>query len=70
MCTTYCWVRQAAIYSIQRDPAVWPEPEAFLPERWVADAATGRVPADDAPPGAWMPFGDGAPALHALLLSE
>jgi len=48
---------QVPMYAIHRDPALWPEPEAFLPERWVP--ATGRAPADDAPPGAWLPFGDG-----------
>jgi cytochrome P450 len=54
----YVW-GQVAVYAIHRDPAIWPEPEAFLPERWVADPATGRAPADDLPPGAWLPFGDG-----------
>ncbi len=54
-----CVWGQVAVYAIHRDPAIWPEPEAFLPERWVADPATGRAPADDLPPGAWLPFGDG-----------
>ena len=49
---------QVPIYSMQRDAAFWPEREAFQPERWVP-GPDGRAPADAAPPGAWMPFGDG-----------
>ena len=44
---------------MQRDAELWPEPEAFQPERWVR-GPDGRAPADAAPPGAWLPFGDGA----------
>ena len=61
---------QVPIYSIHRDPALWPEPEAFLPERWVADPATGRAPADDAPPGAWMPFGEGTRACIGMRFAK
>ena len=49
---------QVPIYSIQRDPEFWPEPEAFQPERFMP-GPDGRSPADAAPHGAWMPFGDG-----------
>ncbi|KAK9828027.1 hypothetical protein WJX81_001818 [Elliptochloris bilobata] len=52
------WVH-VPMYSIQRDPEVWPEPEAFEPERWIPAGAEKRAPADAAPHGAWMPFGDG-----------
>ncbi|ROP34836.1 cytochrome P450 [Saccharothrix texasensis] len=41
-------------YLTQRDPALWPEPERFAPERF-----TGRRPAR---PGAYFPFGTGARA--------
>ena len=47
------------MYSIHRDPKVWPQPDAFLPERWMPNAETGKAPADDAPNGAWLPFGEG-----------
>ena len=33
------------------DPALWPEPEAFRPERWLGEAAPAR--------GAYIPFGAG-----------
>ena len=46
------------MYSIQRNPEYWPEPEAFQPERFMP-GPDGRSPADAAPHGAWMPFGDG-----------
>lgn len=39
--------------ALHRDPAVWPEPARFDPERF----APGRR--DAIPPHAWMPFGNG-----------
>ncbi|WP_068304835.1 cytochrome P450 [Pararhodobacter sp. CCB-MM2] len=44
------------IPTLHRDPAVWPEPEAFRPERFAQDAAA------QLPPNAWKPFGTGARA--------
>ena len=53
----FAW-SQVSVYSMQHDAQLWPEPEAFQPERWVP-GPNGRSPADAAPPGAWLPFGDG-----------
>jgi len=39
-----------ALTATQRDPAHWPDPDAFLPDRWLA----GKPP-----PYAWLPFGGG-----------
>ena len=38
---------------LHRDPAVWPEPEAFRPERFAPAAIAAR------PANAWKPFGNG-----------
>jgi cytochrome P450 len=40
-------------YVIQRDARFWPEPESFLPERWLAEAT-------DRPKFAYFPFGGGS----------
>jgi hypothetical protein len=32
------WAPWAAITVIQRDPKYWPQPDEFLPERWMVDA--------------------------------
>ena len=53
----WLWL-QVPMYSIQRDSEYWPEPVAFQPERFMP-GPDGRSPADAAPHGAWMPFGDG-----------
>ena len=39
--------------SIHRDPAVWPEPERFDPDRFLLDVSKGRIA------GAYKPFGVG-----------
>ena len=39
--------------SIHRDPAVWPDPERFDPDRFLPEASKGR------PAGAYKPFGIG-----------
>ena len=45
------------MYTMQRDPELYPDPEAFLPERWLPEAESlGLTPPKDA----WMSFGDGA----------
>ena len=46
-----------SIYAMQRDPALWPHPEEFIPERWLESeaAAAGLTPVNDA----WMVFGNG-----------
>lgn len=36
------WEIWMPIYSIQRDPRYWPEPDAFRPERWLSDAPMHR----------------------------
>ncbi len=38
---------------LHRDPSVWPDPEAFRPERFAPEAIATR------PPNAWKPFGNG-----------
>lgn len=44
------------VYCMHRHPAVWPDPEAFVPERFAEGAAAARVP------HAYLPFGSGARA--------
>ncbi|EDW74204.2 uncharacterized protein Dwil_GK21510 [Drosophila willistoni] len=41
------------VYGIHHDPAVYPEPHKFIPERFLADQLAQR------PTAAWLPFGDG-----------
>lgn len=48
----------ASLWAMQRDPELWPEPDTFIPERWVEgtpECASLRPHKD-----AWMAFGDGA----------
>jgi cytochrome P450 len=45
-----------AIYALHRDPSIWPQPEAFRPERWLPegqDMAARKA-------HAFLPFGGGA----------
>lgn len=42
--------------TLHRDPAVWPEPERFDPDRFSFERA------EQLPPNAWKPFGNGARA--------
>ena len=46
---------QVALCAFQRDPAIWHDADAFVPERWLdgAPEAAGR------PEAAWMAFGNG-----------
>ncbi|XP_034652030.1 cytochrome P450 6a22 [Drosophila subobscura] len=41
------------VYGIHHDPAIYPEPHKFIPERFMADQLAQR------PTAAWLPFGDG-----------
>ncbi|PNW79014.1 hypothetical protein CHLRE_09g397734v5 [Chlamydomonas reinhardtii] len=45
------------VHSMQRDPDVWPQPEAFLPQRYLPEGQAALGPAD---PNGWAPFGVGA----------
>jgi cytochrome P450 len=42
-------------FEVQRDPACWPEPERFAPERWLPGDPLHR----DVDPYAYVPFGGG-----------
>jgi len=39
-------------YGVHHNPSVWPEPEKFLPERWLVDETDPLYP----PKNAWRPF--------------
>ncbi|XP_030082015.1 cytochrome P450 6a22-like [Drosophila hydei] len=41
------------VYGIHHDPALYPEPHKFIPERFLADQMAQR------PTASWLPFGDG-----------
>ncbi len=47
---------QVNVFGIQRDPDVWRDPEAFIPERWI----DGEPESADRPPHGFMAFGDGS----------
>lgn len=46
----FIWI---PIYAIQRDPDIYPNPDAFIPERFTEDAVAARHPMH------YLPFGDG-----------
>jgi cytochrome P450 len=52
-----------SIWSMHRHPALWTQPEAFEPERWLAQGDTTEVSPDMAKPlrtfAAFLPFGAG-----------
>jgi cytochrome P450 len=52
-----------SIWSMQRHPALWPQPEAFVPERWLAPADTTGATCDMTRHlqtfAAFLPFGAG-----------
>jgi cytochrome P450 family 135 len=55
------WVLMPSIYLVHREPSVYPEPEAFRPERFL----------ENPPPGhAWIPFGGGARRCLGANLAE
>jgi cytochrome P450 len=45
---------------LHRDPASWPEPHAFVPERWLNGEGHYDDSAPGQPRGAWLPFGAGS----------
>ncbi|CAL7933199.1 unnamed protein product [Xylocopa violacea] len=47
---TFVWI---PLYAIHHDPAVYPKPDAFIPERFTDDAVAARHPMH------YLPFGDG-----------
>jgi len=55
------WTCVVSIDVLHRDPRWWPDPERFLPERWLAPDEDGAgFDADgDRPRGAYLPFGAG-----------
>lgn len=52
-------------HAIQRDPAYWPQPDRFLPERWLAPPGDALHPVK----GAWRPFEHGPRACIGKELS-
>ena len=48
---------QMPVYTIQRDPANFEDPDAFIPERWVE--GTPESAANKRLPGSWISFGEG-----------
>jgi len=46
-------------YLLHRDPASWPDPLAFDPQRWITPEGTFSEDAPGQPRGAWYPFGGG-----------
>jgi pentalenene oxygenase len=53
------WTVIVSPYAVHRNPACWPEPENFLPERWAQ-------PLDRS---AWLPFGAGPHSCVAIGLT-
>ena len=53
---TECMCMQVSICGIHRDPKVWGNPGAYVPERWVEGSP---LEATDVQKKAFMPFGDG-----------
>ncbi|SDR28661.1 cytochrome P450 [Natronobacterium texcoconense] len=54
---------QLNMYGIHRDGRWWSEPDAFRPDRWLADDENGRsvvADPDDRPEYAYFPFGGGS----------
>ncbi|KAH8903267.1 cytochrome P450 [Coniochaeta sp. PMI_546] len=43
-------------YAIQRNPSFWPDPDAFLPDRWLVEPGHRLYP----PKGGWRPFEAGS----------
>ena len=52
-------------HAIQRDPAYWPQPDEYIPDRWLAAPDEALYPVK----GAWRPFEHGPRACIGLELS-
>ncbi|MCJ1381942.1 hypothetical protein MMC17_005054 [Xylographa soralifera] len=52
-------------HAIQRDPAYWPQPDEYIPDRWLAAPDDALYPVK----GAWRPFEHGPRACIGLELS-
>ncbi|KAG2434472.1 hypothetical protein HYH02_012301 [Chlamydomonas schloesseri] len=48
-----------ATHAVQHDPAIWPQPEAFRPERFLPDSGGRLGPLGGNSAHAWAPFGMG-----------
>jgi cytochrome P450 len=51
-------------YVLQRHPAYWEHPEAFVPERWAPENAASL------PRGAYFPFGGGSRTCTGIVLAK
>lgn len=51
--------------AVQRDPAYWPQPDTFLPERWLTSPGDALYPVK----GAWRPFEHGPRSCIGLELA-
>ena len=52
-------------HAVQRDPAYWPQPDDFVPERWLTEPGDPMYPVK----GAWRPFEHGPRACIGIELS-